>query len=704
MDTSWLDRPDKTEEAKGTFEEIRDCIYTGKQLGNLGQAEHMLCQCSEEWLAKGKRNMACGERLGCINRATLVECIDGGACGDRCRNQRFQRHQYAPLAVVDAGQKGYGVRAQAAIKQGTFIYEYIGEVIPEDEFRQRMVAYDAAKIKHFYFMMLSHNAFIDATKKGLLARFCNHLCEPNAFVDKWVVGPKLRMGIFAKRDIAAGEEITFDYNVDRYGAALQPCYCGAPSCMGYMGGKTQTDAALLLPDAVAAALGVTPKMERQWLREHKHLRNEKDSDVVNTQFINDVDVRALADDAEVLKVMLALMTSKELPLVRKLVARVAILPDDEIQRRVMLLHGYQTFSVLLGQFGDDHPLVHQILEVMLAWPRATKNKISSLKIEEVVKHIAEALPDAGNREVAAQLLEEWSKLQMAYRIPKAARGSLVSFYDRETQLPSEEAEHNTAVAARSESPALDADTPLPPGWELAIDPASNKPYYFNRSTNVTVWDRPLPLPAPEIPTGPKKALPVAPKGHEPLPRPERKDRKDRKQEMRDEGKRLMKERMAHQKTLQQRESELKAMIAKAQEELVRREEARRAEEEQRLAAKREKHRLMAQGKKGKATPQQQWVRVLAKHVPNMIRKYELEVGHDNIKGCGRDIVNQLAEKEVKKGNEPPAELDDKRLKKMKVYSKEFMDKFRKKLAAKKHRRRATDNGDEPPAKRAKPDA
>ena len=95
---------------------------------------------------------------------------------------------------------------------------------------------------------------------------------------------------------------------------------------------------------------------------------------------------------------------------------------------------------------------------------------------------------------------------------------------------------------------------------------------------------------------------------------------------------------------------------------------------------------------------------MAKHVPNMIRKYELEVGHDNIKGCGRDIVNQLAEKEVKKGNEPPAELDDKRLKKMKVYSKEFMDKFRKKLAAKKHRRRATDNGDEPPAKRAKPDA
>lgn len=36
---------------------------------------------------------------------------------------------------------------------------------------------------------------------------------------KWVVGKRLRMAIFTKRPIRYGEELTFNYNVDRYGCA-----------------------------------------------------------------------------------------------------------------------------------------------------------------------------------------------------------------------------------------------------------------------------------------------------------------------------------------------------------------------------------------------------------------------------------------------------------------------------------------------------
>jgi len=59
--------------------------------------------------------------------------------------------------------------------------------------------------------------YLDATKKGGIGRFANHSCNPNCYVAKWVVGKRMRMGIFAKRDIIKGEELTFNYNVDRYG-------------------------------------------------------------------------------------------------------------------------------------------------------------------------------------------------------------------------------------------------------------------------------------------------------------------------------------------------------------------------------------------------------------------------------------------------------------------------------------------------------
>ena len=66
------------------------------------------------------------------------------------------------------------------------------------------------------------------------------------------------MGIFASRNVQQHEELTFNYNVDRYGHVVlhllagrvliifrrheaQPCHCGEPNCVGFIGGKTQTD-------------------------------------------------------------------------------------------------------------------------------------------------------------------------------------------------------------------------------------------------------------------------------------------------------------------------------------------------------------------------------------------------------------------------------------------------------------------------------
>jgi hypothetical protein len=102
-----------------------------------------------------------------------------------------------------------------------------GEIISESQFQKRKKEYAKQGVKHFYFMSLKSNEvsffflekykYIDASKKGNTSRFMNHSCNPNCILQKWVVGNKVRIGIFSLRDIPAGTELTFDYQFERYG-------------------------------------------------------------------------------------------------------------------------------------------------------------------------------------------------------------------------------------------------------------------------------------------------------------------------------------------------------------------------------------------------------------------------------------------------------------------------------------------------------
>ena len=60
-----------------------------------------------------------------------------------------------------------------------------------------------------------------------VAAFINHSCDPNCEVDE----VKGRVVINAIRDIAAGEELTYDYNLYD-GEDDAPCLCGAERCRG----------------------------------------------------------------------------------------------------------------------------------------------------------------------------------------------------------------------------------------------------------------------------------------------------------------------------------------------------------------------------------------------------------------------------------------------------------------------------------------
>ncbi|OEJ86209.1 Histone-lysine N-methyltransferase, H3 lysine-36 specific [Hanseniaspora osmophila] len=427
---SYIDLENKTKEACQKFQQIDECTYSREGLGRGRRFEEFMeCDCSDDW--KDGSNKACAENSDCINRLTQIECVNGrcSQCGRDCENQRFQKKQYSDISIIQTEKKGYGVIAQKQIPAQQFIIEYIGEVITEKEFNQRMIDYDldTEKRKHFYFMMLQKGEFIDATTKGCIARFCNHSCNPNAYVSKWVVKGKLRMGIFAERDIQRGEEITFDYNVDRYGAKAQKCYCGEPNCIGVLGGKVQTDTTNLLPDVFLSALGSSRSAEKKFRQSFKSNKENKkleiDEEGINKDFLKTLTMEPMHDKDQVSKVVAALLQTRSKALCMKLIQRVMLTKDETLKLEMVKLHGYSAISNVLDVLRAKERYVKIILKYLLTLPRTFRDTIVSSRIDKLVKELGNRYElgevlDPQIADSAKKLLEKWSTFEVYKRIQK----------------------------------------------------------------------------------------------------------------------------------------------------------------------------------------------------------------------------------------------------------------------------------------------
>lgn len=86
-------------------------------------------------------------------------------------------------------------------------------------------------------LTLEPGLVIDASRKSNHARFINHSCDPNCETQKWTVKGETRIGIFARKDIPAGTELTFDYHLDSLGNDKKECLCGSKNCSGFLGLK-----------------------------------------------------------------------------------------------------------------------------------------------------------------------------------------------------------------------------------------------------------------------------------------------------------------------------------------------------------------------------------------------------------------------------------------------------------------------------------
>ncbi|CAK6965118.1 histone-lysine N-methyltransferase EHMT1 isoform X1 [Scomber scombrus] len=164
--------------------------------------------------------------------AIIFECNHACSCWRTCKNRVVQNGLRTRLQLFRTSKKGWGVRAQEDILQGSFICEYVGEIISEAEAEMRQ--------NDAYLFSLDDKPqdlyCIDARFYGNISRFLNHMCEPNLFACRvFTTHQDLRfphIAFFASENIKAGEELGFNYG-DHFWevkSKLFSCECGSSKC------------------------------------------------------------------------------------------------------------------------------------------------------------------------------------------------------------------------------------------------------------------------------------------------------------------------------------------------------------------------------------------------------------------------------------------------------------------------------------------
>ena len=135
---------------------------------------------------------------------------------------------------------GNGVFASAAIGEGELVIRYQGALITHE---QADTLYgDGGESGHTFLFTLNEHYIIDGNRSANTARWFNHSCNPNchAVVDESTSGDPRRDKVLieALRDIAPGEELTYDYGIvlevphTARMKKLWQCRCGAERCTG----------------------------------------------------------------------------------------------------------------------------------------------------------------------------------------------------------------------------------------------------------------------------------------------------------------------------------------------------------------------------------------------------------------------------------------------------------------------------------------
>ena len=125
------------------------------------------------------------------------------------------------LIVRSSSIHAAGCYTMRPIRKGTRVCEYDGprmtKTVADERYKDRFVTY----------LFACGDTIIDGFGTPM---FINHCCDPNCETEE----DEDRIYISAVRDIAAGEELTYEYNLYDSDEDSQDCYCGAKGCRGTM--------------------------------------------------------------------------------------------------------------------------------------------------------------------------------------------------------------------------------------------------------------------------------------------------------------------------------------------------------------------------------------------------------------------------------------------------------------------------------------
>lgn len=127
------------------------------------------------------------------------------------------------LLIRSSAIHAAGVTTLDPIPRGRRIVEYDGPRISKEIADERY----ADKPVTYLFSIGDTDDVIDGFSAAM---FVNHSCAPNCETEEY----NGRVYIKAIRDIAAGEELVYEYNLHDSDEDSADCYCGAPKCRGTM--------------------------------------------------------------------------------------------------------------------------------------------------------------------------------------------------------------------------------------------------------------------------------------------------------------------------------------------------------------------------------------------------------------------------------------------------------------------------------------